>query len=65
MMTYQLAQVNVGRFRAPIDDPIMDGFRNALDPDVLAKVSHGLGEPMPGLDIREIGEDRLLQTRGW
>ena len=35
------------------------------DPDVLAKVSRGLGEPMPGLDIHEIGEEGLMQTRGW
>jgi pyridoxal biosynthesis lyase PdxS len=35
------------------------------DPDALAKVSRGLGEPMPGLDIKELGEEGLLQTRGW
>jgi pyridoxal biosynthesis lyase PdxS len=32
---------------------------------VLAKVSHGLGEPMHGMEIAEIGEGSLLQTRGW
>jgi pyridoxal biosynthesis lyase PdxS len=32
---------------------------------MLAKVSRGLGEPMRGLDIGELGEDGLLQTRGW
>jgi pyridoxal 5'-phosphate synthase pdxS subunit len=35
------------------------------DPEILAKVSRGLGEPMRGLDIAELGEDGLLQTRGW
>jgi hypothetical protein len=30
-MRYHLAQVNIGRVRAPMEDPIMDGFRNALD----------------------------------
>jgi pyridoxal 5'-phosphate synthase pdxS subunit len=35
------------------------------DPDVLAKVSSGLGEPMRGLDIKELGEEGLLQVRGW
>ncbi len=35
------------------------------DPDVLAKVSRGLGEPMRGLDIGDLGEEGLLQTRGW
>ena len=31
MARYHLAQVNVGRMRAPIDDPIMEGFRSQLD----------------------------------
>ena len=35
------------------------------DPEVLAKVSRGLGEPMRGLDIKELGADGLLQVRGW
>jgi len=35
------------------------------DPDVLAKVSRGLGEPMRGHDIKELGEEGLLQVRGW
>jgi pyridoxal 5'-phosphate synthase pdxS subunit len=35
------------------------------DPDILAKVSRGLGEPMRGLDIATIPEAELLQTRGW
>jgi pyridoxal 5'-phosphate synthase pdxS subunit len=35
------------------------------DPEVLAKVSRGLGEPMRGLDIKELGEQGLLQVRGW
>jgi hypothetical protein len=29
---FHLAQLNIGRFRAPLDDPIMEGFRTALDP---------------------------------
>jgi pyridoxal 5'-phosphate synthase pdxS subunit len=35
------------------------------DPEILAKVSRGLGEPMRGLDIATMSEDELLQTRGW
>jgi pyridoxal 5'-phosphate synthase pdxS subunit len=35
------------------------------DPDVLARVSEELGEPMRGLDIRQMEEKDLLQTRGW
>lgn len=32
MAQFHLAQVNIGRFRAPIDDPIMEGFKSQLDP---------------------------------
>jgi pyridoxal 5'-phosphate synthase pdxS subunit len=35
------------------------------EPEILAKVSRGLGEPMRGIDIAELGEQGLLQTRGW
>ena len=35
------------------------------DPDVLAKVSRGLGEPMRGLDQRDIADDQKLSSRGW
>jgi pyridoxal 5'-phosphate synthase pdxS subunit len=35
------------------------------DPDVLAKVSRDLGEPMPGIEISTLGEEGLLQVRGW
>jgi pyridoxal 5'-phosphate synthase pdxS subunit len=35
------------------------------DPDILAKVSRGLGEPMRGLDVATMKEEDLLQTRGW
>jgi Domain of unknown function (DUF3291) len=39
---FHLAQVNIGRFRAPIDDPIMEGFRSQLDPiNALADRSAG------------------------
>lgn len=35
------------------------------DADVLARVSEELGEPMRGLDVRQMDEKELLQTRGW
>lgn len=42
MSTWQLAQANIGKFRAPIDDPIMAGFKNQLDPiNALADASPG------------------------
>jgi hypothetical protein len=31
MTTYHLAQVNIGRIKAPLDDPRMAGFMNRLD----------------------------------
>ena len=31
MVKYQIAQVNIGRIRAPLGDPIMAGFVNRLD----------------------------------
>ena len=44
---------------------IVEATTHFQDPDVLAKVSRGLGEPMHGLDIKELGEEGLLQDRGW
>jgi pyridoxal 5'-phosphate synthase pdxS subunit len=35
------------------------------DPDILAKVSRGLGEPMRGIDTSKLANEELLQTRGW
>jgi len=35
------------------------------DPQVLAEVSSGLGEAMPGLDLRELPDDQRLASRGW
>jgi pyridoxal 5'-phosphate synthase pdxS subunit len=35
------------------------------DPEVLAHVSDGLGDAMPGLEISKIPEGELLQARGW
>ena len=32
MGRYHLAQLNIGRFRAPLEEPMMEGFRSALDP---------------------------------
>ncbi len=35
------------------------------DPALLAEISSGLGEPMVGIEMSALGEDGLLQTRGW
>ncbi|NIM04700.1 MAG: pyridoxal 5'-phosphate synthase lyase subunit PdxS [Armatimonadetes bacterium] len=34
-------------------------------PDIVAKVSEGIGEAMAGLDVHKLEEKDLLQTRGW
>ena len=44
---------------------IVEATTHFQDPSVLAKVSHGLGEAMPGIEISQLGEEGLLQTRGW
>ncbi|MDP2661373.1 MAG: pyridoxal 5'-phosphate synthase lyase subunit PdxS [Dehalococcoidia bacterium] len=35
------------------------------DPKIIAEVSKGLGEAMPGLEIRSIPQEELLSVRGW
>ena len=35
------------------------------DPDVLAKVSRGLGEAMVGINVADVPVDHRLATRGW
>jgi pyridoxal 5'-phosphate synthase pdxS subunit len=35
------------------------------DPKAVLEASEELGEAMPGLDVRQMDEKDLLQTRGW
>jgi pyridoxal 5'-phosphate synthase pdxS subunit len=35
------------------------------DAAIVAEVSFGLGDAMPGTEISALGEQGLLQTRGW
>jgi len=35
------------------------------DPKIVAEVSKGLGDAMPGLAVRDMREEELLATRGW
>jgi len=44
---------------------IVEATTNFNDPKVLAEVSKGLGEAMPGLEIGAIPQDQLLAGRGW
>ncbi len=44
---------------------IVDAVTHYDDPAILAEISKGLGEAMPGLEISEIPEAELLAQRGW
>ena len=44
---------------------IVQATTHFKDPDVLAKVSEGLGDAMPGIETSKLKESDLLQTRGW
>jgi pyridoxal 5'-phosphate synthase pdxS subunit len=44
---------------------IVEATTHFQDPDVVARVSRGLKDAMPGLEIAPLGESELLQTRGW
>jgi len=35
------------------------------DPAVLAEVSRGLGDAMPGIETSSLPESELMQNRGW
>jgi len=71
MMQLGMDGVFVGSGIFKSEDPavraraIVEATTHFNDPDVLAKVSKGLGEPMHGLDVKELGEEGLLQVRGW
>jgi pyridoxal 5'-phosphate synthase pdxS subunit len=44
---------------------IVEATTHYEDPGIIAKVSRGLGDAMPGLEIGAIGEANLIQHRGW
>jgi hypothetical protein len=62
---FHLAQVNIGRVRAPLEDPVMEGFRTQLDPiNALADRSPGFvwrlqTEDGNAMAIRPFDDDRL------
>ena len=65
MSGFHLAEVNVGRLVAPVDDPRIDDFRNALDRiNALADAQPGFvwrltGEGDNATDIRPDPDDEL------
>jgi pyridoxal 5'-phosphate synthase pdxS subunit len=61
--------VGSGIFKS--DDPesrakaIVEATTHYQDPEILAKVTRGLGEPMRGLELGQIPEDQRYAGRGW
>ncbi len=44
---------------------IVEAVTHYRDPEILARVSRGLGEAMPGIEITAIPQQDLLASRGW
>ena len=44
---------------------IVEATTHFRDPEILARVSTGLGEPMRGIENASLPAEALLQTRGW
>ncbi len=44
---------------------IVEATTHYKDPEVLARVSAGLKKAMIGMEIKDIGEENLIQHRGW
>jgi pyridoxal 5'-phosphate synthase pdxS subunit len=44
---------------------IVEATTHFNDPDILARVSAGLGEPMVGISASSLRPEELLETRGW
>lgn len=71
MMQLGAESVFVGSGIFKSEDPpararsIVQTTAHYLDFDLVAKESEGLKEAMRGLEINEIPEEQLLQTRGW
>lgn len=71
MMQLGVDGVFVGSGIFKSDDPesrakaIVQATTHYDNPDILAKVSMDLGEPMPGLDISSMKPEEMLAARGW
>jgi pyridoxal 5'-phosphate synthase pdxS subunit len=44
---------------------IVEATTHYADPEILARVSTGLGEPMRGLEAAALAPEELLESRGW
>ncbi len=61
--------VGSGIFKASDPERVAKAVVRAVthynNPEIIAEVSKGLGDAMPGLDIRTLKEEELLAVRGW
>ena len=61
--------VGSGIFKSERPDLMADAIVKATthyqDPAMIAEVSKGLGDAMPGLNLSDIPESERLATRGW
>ena len=44
---------------------IVEATTHFNDPEIVARVSTGLGEPMRGLSAAGLAPEELLESRGW
>jgi pyridoxal 5'-phosphate synthase pdxS subunit len=61
--------VGSGIFKSSIPEKrakaIVEATTHFNDPDILARVSENLGEPMVGIQVSSLTEDQQISTRGW
>ena len=61
--------VGSGIFKASQPELVAKGVVKAVthydNPEIIAEASKGLGDAMPGLDVRTLKEEQLLAVRGW
>jgi len=50
---------------APRARAIVEATTHFKDPKIVADVSKGLGESMPGIDVRTLSEEQQMALRGW
>lgn len=50
---------------APRAKAIVEATTHYEDPEIIAKVSEGIGDAMAGIEISDIPKEQLLQHRGW
>jgi pyridoxal 5'-phosphate synthase pdxS subunit len=61
--------VGSGIFKSSIPEKrakaIVEATAHFNDPDILARVSENLGEPMVGIEVSSLTENQQISTRGW